>query len=64
MTKNRIIQREGSLSSISVIIRLHTKNQITRLSESGYKVFVGGVGLWVPLNYVITQTLYWVKVGL
>ena len=44
----------------SVKIRLHTENQLPRLSGSALKVCVG----WVPLNYVVTPTVYWVEVGL
>ena len=56
-------------------IRLSTKNQVPMLPGSTIKVCVvvgwwgGGGGVvgwwwWVPLNYVVTPTLYWVEVGL
>ena len=51
-----------------VKIRLHAENQLTRLSGSALKVSVdggggvrwGAVGWWIPLNYVVTPTSYWV----
>ena len=50
-------------SSSWVKIRLHTENQLPGLPENALKVCVGGVG-WVPLNYVVTPTSFWVGVGL
>ena len=46
-------------------IRLHTENQLPKLSRSALKVCAGGGGGgWVPLNYVVTPTSYWVEAGL
>ena len=49
-----------------VEIRVHTENCLPRLSVSDLKVCVGwvGFGWWVPVNYVVTPTSYWVEVGL
>jgi hypothetical protein len=47
-----------------VKIRLHTKNQLPGLPGSALKVCVVGWWWWVPLNYVVTSTLFWVRVGL
>ena len=57
------------ISSSWVKMRLHTKNQLPRLSGSALKIcdewWLGRVmGGWVPLNYVVTPTLYWIEVGL
>ena len=57
-------------SSSWVKTRLDTENQLPRSSGSALKVCVvgwwggGGVGWWVPLDYVVTPTSSWVEVGL
>ena len=52
-------------SSSWVKIRLHTENQLPGLPGSALTVceVVGGLWLWVTLNYVVTTTLYCVKVA-
>ena len=52
----------GGLLKLSCVnkvkIKVHAKNQLPRLS--GF----AGCGGWVPLNYVVSPTSYWVEVGL
>ena len=45
-------------------IRLHAKNQHPGVSGSALKVSVVVVVGWVPPDYVVIPTSYWVEVGL